>query len=117
MTVPDYETLVVPLGATWMSLARTRSIFERDVLPSHLARSRWFPERSASAITARAGRRYHSRRIRNFPAVAGDLRRHLSRTIRAIRDADPNPVGSARPPKTMTPKTSPPCGKARAKER
>ncbi|WP_439924872.1 maltose alpha-D-glucosyltransferase [Nitrobacter sp. JJSN] len=51
--VPDYETLVVPLGATWMSLARTRSIFERDVLPSHLARSRWFPERSANAITAR----------------------------------------------------------------
>jgi len=51
--VPDYETLVVPLGSTWMSLARTRSIFERDVLPSHLARARWFPERSASAITAR----------------------------------------------------------------
>lgn len=52
-TVPDYETLVVPLNATWMSLARTRSIFERDVLPSHLARARWFPERSAGAITAR----------------------------------------------------------------
>jgi maltose alpha-D-glucosyltransferase/alpha-amylase len=51
--VPDYETLVVPLGSTWMSLARTRSIFERDVLPSHLARARWFPERSAGAITAR----------------------------------------------------------------
>jgi maltose alpha-D-glucosyltransferase/alpha-amylase len=53
MVVPEYETLVVPLGATWMSLARTRSIFERDVLPSHLARSRWFPEPSANAITAR----------------------------------------------------------------
>ncbi|MEO6945509.1 MAG: putative maltokinase, partial [Nitrobacter sp.] len=53
MIVPDYETLVVPFGATWMSLARTRLIFERDVLPSYLARSRWFPERSANAITAR----------------------------------------------------------------
>ena len=48
--VPEFETLVVPLGATWMSLARTRSVFERDVLPGHLARTRWYPERSAKAI-------------------------------------------------------------------
>jgi maltose alpha-D-glucosyltransferase / alpha-amylase len=48
--VPEFETLVVPLGATWMSLARTRGVFERDVLPGHLARTRWFPERSAEAI-------------------------------------------------------------------
>jgi maltose alpha-D-glucosyltransferase/alpha-amylase len=48
--VPEFETLVVPLGATWMSLARTRSVFERDVLPGHLARTRWYPERSAGAI-------------------------------------------------------------------
>ena len=33
--VPEFETLVVPLGATWMSLARTRGVFERDVLPAH----------------------------------------------------------------------------------
>src|SRR6202162_5057385 len=37
--VPEFETLVVPLGATWVSLARTRSVFERDVLPGHLART------------------------------------------------------------------------------
>ncbi|HWZ07552.1 MAG TPA: maltose alpha-D-glucosyltransferase [Bradyrhizobium sp.] len=48
--VPEFETLVVPLGATWVSLARTRSVFERDVLPGHLARSRWYPEHKASAI-------------------------------------------------------------------
>jgi maltose alpha-D-glucosyltransferase / alpha-amylase len=48
--VPEFETLVVPLGATWVSLARTRSVFERDVLPGHLARTRWYPERSARAI-------------------------------------------------------------------
>ena len=48
--VPEFETLVVPLGATWMSLARTRSVFERDVLPEHLARTRWYPERSPEAI-------------------------------------------------------------------
>jgi maltose alpha-D-glucosyltransferase / alpha-amylase len=48
--VPEFETLVVPLGATWVSLARTRGVFERDVLPGHLARTRWYPERSAREI-------------------------------------------------------------------
>jgi maltose alpha-D-glucosyltransferase/alpha-amylase len=48
--VPEFETLVVPVNATWVSLARERGVFERDVLPSHLARTRWYPERSAKAI-------------------------------------------------------------------
>ena len=48
--VPEFETLVVPLGATWMSLARARGVFERDVLPGFLARTRWYPERSAEEI-------------------------------------------------------------------
>jgi len=48
--VPEFETLVVPLGSTWMSLARTRAVFEHDVLPGHLARTRWYPERSPQAI-------------------------------------------------------------------
>ncbi|HTB03946.1 MAG TPA: maltose alpha-D-glucosyltransferase [Bradyrhizobium sp.] len=49
-TVPEFETLVVPLGATWVSLARTRSVFESDVLPGFLARTRWYPERTPKAI-------------------------------------------------------------------
>jgi maltose alpha-D-glucosyltransferase / alpha-amylase len=48
--VPEFETLVVPVGATWVSLARTRSVFECDVLPEHLARTRWYPEHTASTI-------------------------------------------------------------------
>src|SRR5256885_1080365 len=48
--VPEFETLLVPLNSTWVSLARTRGVFERDVLPGHLARTRWYPERSAKAI-------------------------------------------------------------------
>ena len=48
--VPEFETLVVPVGSTWMSLARARGVFERDVLPPYLARTRWYPERSAKAI-------------------------------------------------------------------
>jgi maltose alpha-D-glucosyltransferase / alpha-amylase len=47
---PEFETLVVPLGATWVSLARTRSVFERDVLPVHLARTRWYRECSPDAM-------------------------------------------------------------------
>ncbi|MBN8970035.1 MAG: maltose alpha-D-glucosyltransferase [Rhizobiales bacterium] len=51
--VPEFETLVVPYGSTWMSLQRTRMVFEREVLPAHLARTRWFPERSAHAISTK----------------------------------------------------------------
>ena len=51
MPVPEFETLVVPFGSTWMTLSRTRMIFERDVLPAHLARTRWFPQRSPFAIS------------------------------------------------------------------
>ena len=48
--LPEFETLVVPLNATWVSLARTRSVFECDVLPGHLARTRWYPERDPKEI-------------------------------------------------------------------
>jgi maltose alpha-D-glucosyltransferase / alpha-amylase len=48
--VPEFETLVVPLNSTWVSLARARGVFECDVLPGHLARTRWYPERNAKAI-------------------------------------------------------------------
>jgi maltose alpha-D-glucosyltransferase / alpha-amylase len=48
--VPEFETLVVPLGSTWVSLARTRSVFEHDVLPGHLARTRWYPEHKPEKI-------------------------------------------------------------------
>ncbi len=51
--VPEFETLVVPFGSTWMTLDRTRRIFERDVLPAHLARTRWFPQRSAREISTK----------------------------------------------------------------
>src|SRR5258708_28542807 len=41
--VPEFRTLVVPLNSTWASLARTRGVFERDVLPAHLARTASYP--------------------------------------------------------------------------
>ncbi len=48
--VPEFETLVVPLNSTWVSLARTRGVVERDVLPEHLARTRWYPEHAPEKI-------------------------------------------------------------------
>ncbi len=51
--LPEFETLVVPVNSTWVSLARTRGVFERDVLPGYLARTRWYPERSPAAIHPR----------------------------------------------------------------
>ncbi|MBR1123088.1 maltose alpha-D-glucosyltransferase [Bradyrhizobium lablabi] len=48
--VGEFETLVVPLNSTWMTLARTRGVFEHDVLPGHLARTRWYPEHQAKSI-------------------------------------------------------------------
>jgi len=51
--MPEFETLVVPLGATWVTLERTRGVFERDVLPPYLSRTRWFPERSAAEINVK----------------------------------------------------------------
>jgi maltose alpha-D-glucosyltransferase/alpha-amylase len=49
-TMQEFETLVVPLGSTWVSLARTRGIFEHDVLPGHLSRTRWYPEHRPAEI-------------------------------------------------------------------
>jgi maltose alpha-D-glucosyltransferase/alpha-amylase len=46
----EFVTLVVPLNSSWMSLTRTRGVFEREVLPGFLARSRWFPEREQKKI-------------------------------------------------------------------
>jgi maltose alpha-D-glucosyltransferase/alpha-amylase len=46
----EFVTLVVPLNSSWMSLARTRGVFEHEVLSGFLARSRWFPERDQKKI-------------------------------------------------------------------
>src|SRR6476620_9616976 len=48
--VPEFETLVVPVNATWVSLARERGVFERDVLPGFLSRTRWYPEHNPKQI-------------------------------------------------------------------
>jgi maltose alpha-D-glucosyltransferase / alpha-amylase len=48
--VPEFETLVVPVNSTWVSLARERGVFEHDVLPGFLSRTRWFPEQDPKHI-------------------------------------------------------------------
>jgi maltose alpha-D-glucosyltransferase/alpha-amylase len=49
-TALEFETLVVPVNSTWVSLALARGLFERDVLPGFLAHSRWYPERNQKEI-------------------------------------------------------------------
>jgi maltose alpha-D-glucosyltransferase / alpha-amylase len=51
--VPEFETLVMAAGKPPLALHRTRTIFERDVLPSFLSRSRWFPDKGSSHVSAR----------------------------------------------------------------
>src|SRR5438552_1713359 len=49
--VYGYEAVNVEAQSRSLSLlARTRGVFERDVLPGHLARTRWYPERSSASI-------------------------------------------------------------------
>jgi maltose alpha-D-glucosyltransferase/alpha-amylase len=39
-----------PVDAVWTSQASSRTTLEREVLPKHLARTRWYPERAANVI-------------------------------------------------------------------
>jgi maltose alpha-D-glucosyltransferase / alpha-amylase len=48
--VPEFETLVVPVNSTWVSLARERGVFEHEVLPGFLSRTRWYPEHNPKHI-------------------------------------------------------------------
>jgi maltose alpha-D-glucosyltransferase/alpha-amylase len=50
---PEFETLVMTAGKPLLHHARTRMVFERDVLPVYLARARWFADKGAAAVRAR----------------------------------------------------------------
>src|ERR1700716_2756978 len=51
--VPEFETLVLARGKSALAQQRTRTVFERDVLPAFLGRSRWFRDKGSAHITAR----------------------------------------------------------------
>jgi maltose alpha-D-glucosyltransferase/alpha-amylase len=50
---PEFETLVMTAGKPLLDHARTRMVFERDVLPVYLARARWFADKGAATVRAR----------------------------------------------------------------
>jgi maltose alpha-D-glucosyltransferase/alpha-amylase len=50
--VPEFETLVLTPGKPLLHQTRTRTVFERDVLPMYLARCRWFADKGAAQIHA-----------------------------------------------------------------
>ncbi len=116
--VPEFETLVVPLNSTWVSLARERGVFEHDVLPAHLSRTRWYPEHSQ----ARSSRRWSS--AVPFCDI-GDNRRpgshsvetHRAQHDRPLRAADADRMGALRPRALQPEGAAPPCARARAKAR
>ena len=115
--VPEFETLVVPLGATWVSLARTRGVFERDVLPGHLARTRWYPERSPKAIQPDADLGDPVLRHRRQPALACLLRSDAARRRRRATCCRCRSNGCASIASAIIPARLPRCARARAKAR
>jgi maltose alpha-D-glucosyltransferase / alpha-amylase len=50
---PEFETLVMTPGKSPLSHHRTRTIFERDVLPAFLLRRRWFADKGSMRLAAR----------------------------------------------------------------
>src|SRR5262249_10932853 len=50
---PEFETLVITPGKPPLAYHRARAVFERDVLPPFLARSRWFPDRGVGHVNTR----------------------------------------------------------------
>ena len=93
--VPDFQTLVIPAGSTLASLARTKAVFERDVLPLFLARSRWFPERSDVGDLGSRGRCAAALVRAAVAPVAGAVRCEAAWRDRPIRDAGADHLGPA----------------------
>ncbi|HEY4921774.1 MAG TPA: maltose alpha-D-glucosyltransferase [Xanthobacteraceae bacterium] len=67
--VPEFATLVLAPGRPPLQ-ARTRAMFEREVLPIYLARARWFADKGAGHIRAHV-------KV-NIPVIAGDKRVDLT---------------------------------------
>ena len=74
--VPEFETLVVPVNSNWVSLARERGVFERDVLPGFLSRTRWYPEHNPKHIQAHPDLGGAVQRHRRQPALDRVFRDH-----------------------------------------
>jgi maltose alpha-D-glucosyltransferase/alpha-amylase len=48
--VPEFETLVLTAGKPVLHQSRAKMVFERDVLPAYLARSRWFADKGGAHV-------------------------------------------------------------------
>ena len=94
--VPEFETLVVPLDSTWVSLARDRGVFERDVLPGHLARRAGFPSDPQAHHSRRLASAIPFCEISDNQAVARLLRDSQRESRRATLYRSDR-VGCARP--------------------
>ena len=77
--VPEFETLVVPLGATWVSLARERGVFERDILSRASGTDALVPGAIGEGDPAQAGFGGAVLRYRRQQAMARLFRDHAAR--------------------------------------
>ena len=115
--VPEFETLVVPLNATWVSLAReTRRVRARCASGASGA----YPLVSGAigqGDPADAGFGGSFLRHRRQPAVARLLRDDATRRHHALRAADADRMGALRPRALQSACALPPSARARAKAR
>ena len=95
--VGEFETLVVPLGATWVSLARERGVFEHDVLPGASGANPLVSGAIGQGDPADAGLGGSVLRHRRQPALARLLRDHAARRHHALHHAAADRVGALRP--------------------
>jgi len=92
--VPEFETLVVPLGSTWVSLARTRACSNATCCRPPVA-NRWYPENAPERSAPAWFRRFRSA----TSATTGHgwpFSRPRSRQNHALSSADADRVGALR---------------------
>ena len=94
--VPEFETLVVPVGATWVSLARTRSVFECDVLPGLPGANPLVSGSLAGGYSPHPHLGDPVLRHRRQPPLSYLPRSDAARRDRALRAADADRVGTLR---------------------
>ena len=96
--VPEFETLVVPLGSTWVSLARDpRRVRTRRAARPSGAHAAGIRSDRPKAIQPTLISADSVLRHRRQPAVARLLRGHAARRDDALRAADADRMGALRP--------------------
>ena len=115
--VPEFETLVVPVNSTWVSLARERGMFERDVLPGLPVADALVSGAQSQAHQADADLGGAVLRHRRQQALDRVLRDRRSTTSPRATCCRCRSSGCASTANASTRRRSPPCARVPAKAR